>query len=99
MGGPQKTVQLSLLDTEIPICPSGFFRKSYSKNCVHAQSHSCLCDPLDCSLPGSSVHGIFQARILEWVDCHFLLQGIFPTQGWNPSTSSLAGTDLGNIGQ
>ena len=26
-----------------------------------------LCDPLDCSPPGSSVHGIFQARILEWV--------------------------------
>ena len=31
--------------------------------------HSCsiLCDPMDCSLPGSSVHGILQARILEWV--------------------------------
>ena len=26
-----------------------------------------LCDPMDCSLPGSSVHGILQARILEWV--------------------------------
>ena len=26
-----------------------------------------LCDPMDCSLPGSSVHGVFQARILEWV--------------------------------
>ena len=26
-----------------------------------------LCDSMDCSLPGSSVHGIFQARILEWV--------------------------------
>ena len=26
-----------------------------------------LCDPMDCSLPGSSVHGIFQARVLEWV--------------------------------
>ena len=26
-----------------------------------------LCNPMDCSLPGSSVHGIFQARILEWV--------------------------------
>ena len=29
--------------------------------------HVWLCDPLDCSLPVSSVHGIFQARILEWV--------------------------------
>ena len=32
--------------------------------CVRALT---LCDPMDCSLPGSSVHGIFQARILEWV--------------------------------
>ena len=32
-----------------------------------AQSCPALCDPMDCSLPGSSVHGIFQARILEWV--------------------------------
>ena len=30
-------------------------------------SHVRLCDPMDCSLPGSSVHGILQARILEWV--------------------------------
>ena len=30
-----------------------------------------LCDPMDCSLPGSSVHGIFQARILEWVAMPF----------------------------
>ena len=32
-----------------------------------AQSCPTLCDPVDCSLPGSSVHGILQARILEWV--------------------------------
>ena len=31
------------------------------------QSCLTLCDPMDCSLPGSSVHGILQARILEWV--------------------------------
>ena len=30
-----------------------------------------LCDPMDCSLPGSSVYGIFQARILEWVAISF----------------------------
>ena len=39
-----------------------------------------LCDPMDCSPPGSSVHGILQARILKWVA---LLQGIFLTQGLN----------------
>ena len=32
-----------------------------------AQSYLSLCDPMDCSTPGSSVHGISQARILEWV--------------------------------
>ena len=31
-----------------------------------AQLCPVLCDPMDCSLPGSSVHGIFQARVLEW---------------------------------
>ena len=36
--------------------------------CLVAQSYLTLCDPTDCSPPGSSVHGILQARILEWVD-------------------------------
>ena len=38
--------------------------------CMHAtlrQSCLTLCNPMDCSPPGSSVHGILQARILEWV--------------------------------
>ena len=38
---------------------------------------------MDCSPPGSSVHGILQARILR-EGCHFLLQGIFLTQGLKP---------------
>ena len=36
--------------------------------CIGAQSCPALCDPMNCSLPGSSVHVIFQVRILEWVD-------------------------------
>ena len=36
-------------------------------SCTHAQS----CDPMDCSPPSSSVHGLFQARILEWVAVSF----------------------------
>ena len=36
-----------------------------------AQSCPTLCDPMDCSLPGSSVHGILQARILKWVAISF----------------------------
>ena len=43
--------------------------------CLVAQSCSTLCNPMDCSPPGPSVHGIFQ------VACHFFLQGIFPDQG------------------
>ena len=42
-----------------------------------------LCDPMDCSLPGSSVHGIFQAIVLEWIAISFS-RGIFPIQGSNP---------------
>ena len=46
-----------------------------------AQSCPTLCDPMDCSPPDSSVHGILQARTLQWVA---LLQGVFRTQGLNP---------------
>ena len=35
------------------------------------QSCSTLCEPMDCSLPGSYVHGIFQASVLEWVAISF----------------------------
>ena len=47
-------------------------------------SHVRLCDHMAHSPPGSSVHGILQARILEWV-AGPLLQGIFPNQGLNPN--------------
>ena len=40
-----------------------------------AQSCPTLCDPMDCSLPGSSVHGIFQARFLEWIAISFSSPG------------------------
>jgi len=36
-----------------------------------AQSYLTLSDPMDCSLPGSSIHGIFQARVLQWVAIAF----------------------------
>ena len=41
-----------------------------------AQSCPTLCDPMDCSLPGSSAHGIFQSRVLEWVAISFSKRGI-----------------------
>ena len=40
-----------------------------------AQSCPTLSDPMDCSLPGSSIHGIFQARVLEWGAMAFSDQG------------------------
>ena len=43
-----------------------------------AQSSPTLCDPIDCSLPGSSVHGIFQAIVLEWIAISFSSR-IFPS--------------------
>ena len=53
------------------IIPTKGFLLDYSTHgCVLASSlQSCptLCDPMDCSPPGSSVHGLLQARILEWV--------------------------------
>ena len=48
--------------------------------CTHEQLCLTLCDPTDCSPPGSSVYGICQTG----VGCHFLLQGILLTQGSNP---------------
>ena len=42
------------------------------------QSCTTLCNPMDCSLPGSSVHGILQTRILEWVDMPFSRESSHP---------------------
>ena len=47
-----------------------------------ARSHAILCDPMDSSPPGSSVHGIFSGKDTG-VGCLFLLQVIFPAQGLN----------------
>ena len=53
-----------------PPCPlSNCFQRSNSMAlCESEVAQSCptLHDPMDCSLPGSSAHGIFQARVLEW---------------------------------
>ena len=45
---------------------------------VCAQPCPTLCDPMDCSLPGSSVPGIFQARILEWVAISYSQESSWP---------------------
>ena len=56
--------------------------------CLVAQSCPTLWNPLDCSPPGSSVHGDSPGQNTG-VGCHALLQRIFPTQGSNPRLSCL----------
>ena len=51
--------------------------------CLVAQSCPTLCNTMDCSPPGSSVHGDSSGKNTG-VGCHALLQGIFSTQGSNP---------------
>ena len=59
-----------------------WFRKFTMSLCLVAQWCLTPCSPLDCSLPGSSVHGNSSGKNIEG-DCHALLQGIFPTQKSN----------------
>ena len=47
-----------------------------------AQSYPTLCNPMDCSLPGSSAHGIFQARVLEWVAIAFSEGSFLPHKNY-----------------
>ena len=62
---------------KFPFCPPNKMKV------LVTQSYLTLCDPMDCNPPGSSVHGILQARILEWVAMPSS-GGVFPTQGSNP---------------
>ena len=51
--------------------PGGPGDKESESESEVAQSCPTLSDPMDCSLTGSSIHGIFQARVLEWVAIAF----------------------------
>ena len=57
------SVFLQFLPSLSPVLPALCYLSMH----LVAQLYSTLCDPLDCSPPGSSVHGIFQARILKWI--------------------------------
>ena len=72
---------------------------SSAPSLVYAKSlQSCLtlCDPTDCGPPGSSVHGDSTGKHTG-VGCHFLLQGIFPTQGLNPHLLNLLHWQAGSL--
>ena len=51
--------------------------------CEVAQLCPTLCDPMDCSLPGSSIHGIFQAKVLEWGATAFSNVGDMGSNPWS----------------
>ena len=61
---------------------------------VKVVTPSCLtlCDPMDCSPPSSSVHGILQARILEWVAIAFFRRSSQP--GFKPGSLALQADSL-----
>ena len=62
-----------------------------------AQLYPTLSDPMDCSLSGSSVHGIFQARVLEWDAIAYLIKASVFTNAVSPSNSlDQPGLDLGS---
>ena len=65
-----------------------------------AQSRPTFSDPMDCTLPGSSVHGIFQARVLEWSDIAFSDHGVLlRNKKKGPDSDSKLGEYLGNYAE
>ena len=72
----------TMIMTELPDNLQTLTRCPPCLGCVLAQSSPTLRDPMDCSLPGSSSHAILPGKNTG-LGSHFLLQGIFPTQGSN----------------
>ena len=72
---PDNHNRLAHLEPDILECEvkwaSGSITTNKASESEVAQSCPTLHNPMDCSLPGSSVHGIFQARVLEWVAIAF----------------------------
>ena len=92
-------VSLHFLEHFIPIILSYVQNKNLAQEPWVSESESelsqsCpkLCDPMDCNLPGSSIHGIFQARILQWVAFSYSRESSPPTDRTHISVSpALAG--------
>ena len=90
----ESQVKKSFRDTRVPCYP--FWMIIWASACSNreseseaAQSCQTLCDPVDCSPPGSSIHGILQARILVWVAISFS-RGSSPPRDWT-QVSHIAG--------
>ena len=65
---PEKLLASCIIELASLLLPTNFWCWGV---CVWAQLCPTLCDPVDCNLPGFSVHGILQARVLEWVAISF----------------------------
>ena len=88
---PHRAIGKGSKENCISFCKSGGRGRGKNRGNIHAcavccaespQSYQTLCHPVDCSLPGSRVHGDSPGKNTG-VDCHALLQGIIPTQGSN----------------
>ena len=75
----------SLLDFLSRLCTLHYLVCSATQSCLT------LCNPMNCNLPGSSVHGIFQARILEWVAISFSRGSSWPRDQTHISWVSCTG--------
>ena len=91
-GKPSLTVQAQAKKQTFPFSPELQYSHLYPPDliiahpyvlCLVAQSCPTLCDHMDCSSPGTSVHDDYPGKNTG-VGSHALLQGIFPTQGSNP---------------
>ena len=80
-----------LCERSLILCLSYSWSLPYWTSWVSEVAQSCptLCHPMDCSPPGSSVHGILQARVLEWVAISFS-RGSSQPRDWT-QVSSIAG--------
>ena len=81
-----------MLDLVKSIAKRCTLHKERNKESEVAQSCPTLCDLMDCSLSGSSVHGIFQARVLEWIP--FPSPGDLPEPGIEPGSPALQADTL-----
>ena len=90
MGGAMLSKSLIQFSVDGQGCvPSLLFelRPNYKVKSEVAQSCPTLCNPMDCSLPGFSVHGIFQARVLEWVAITIVWPQVNNREGTQPRPS------------
>ena len=99
--GIHTSVTLAFLHSNQYLSPPGSLwtvPMSFTLKChVHAKSlQLCptICDPMDCSPPGSSVHGILQARILEWVANAFSRKSSQPSDQTSVSYVSCTGSEI-----